>query len=126
VHLPSTGLQAAEIRSWLPKDFLFGISVHSMHEIRRACAQRIDYILLGHLFPTASKQGYGSPLGLDYLRKACSGVETPILGLGGIKPESVRMVLEAGAAGIAGISLFQNSADFKKLRTLFHAAARRA
>jgi thiamine-phosphate diphosphorylase len=121
VHLPSVGLQSPELRSWLPKNFVIGASVHSMREIRRACAQKVDYILLGHLFSTASKEGYGPPLGLRFLQKACAGTTTPILGLGGVKPESVASVLESGAAGVAGIGLFQNSADFNRLKRLIHA-----
>lgn len=116
VHLPSDGLQISKIRPWLPKDFCIGVSVHTMPEIRRACAQNPDYLLLGHVFPTKSKLGYGPPLGLDYLRNVCSGISVPVLGLGGIRPESIGLMLETGAAGIAGISLFQNGADFSRLK----------
>ena len=125
VHLPSAGLQCADVRPWLPKKFCIGVSVHSIHEIRSACAQGVDYILLGHLFPTASKQEFGPPLGLNFLRKACAGTQTPILGLGGIRPESVASVVDAGAAGVAGISLFQKSGDFSRLKKLFDLSARK-
>jgi thiamine monophosphate synthase len=53
---------------------------------------------------------------LKFLQRACSTVSTPILGLGGIRPESIASVLDAGAAGIAAISLFQNSSDLNRLR----------
>ena len=109
VHLPSMGFQISDIRKWLPADLLIGVSVHTMTEIRRACAQRADYLLLGHLFPTESKLGYGSPVGLRRLRKACSSTSVPILGLGGIKPELIESVLDCGAAGVAGIGLFQDA-----------------
>jgi thiamine-phosphate pyrophosphorylase len=126
VHLPSTGLQAPALRSWLPQNFYIGVSVHSTYEIGRACAQGVDYILLGHLFSTESKQGYGPPLGLNFLRKACTSAAAPILGLGGIRPEFVAPVLDSGAAGIAGISLFQKSTEFNRLKKLFHAEPRRS
>ncbi len=116
VHLPSTGMRVSEIRPWLPRNFLIGVSVHTLREIRDACAQGADYVLVGHVFPTSSKKGYGQPLGLKFLRKACSISSIPVLGLGGIRPELVAPVLETGAAGIAGISLFQNGSDFQKLR----------
>jgi thiamine-phosphate pyrophosphorylase len=116
VHLPSTGLQVSEIRPWLPENFCIGVSVHTMPEIRRACAQNADYLLLGHVFPTRSKSGLGPPLGLDYLRNICSTVTLPVFGLGGIRPQSIGSVLEAGAAGIAGISLFQKRVDFSQLK----------
>jgi thiamine-phosphate pyrophosphorylase len=115
VHLPSSGLQVSDIRKWVPRDFLIGVSVHTMSEIHRACAAGADYLLVGHIFPTDSKKAYGAPLGLRQLRKACAGASIPAFGLGGIKPELVESVLDAGAAGIAGISLFQDRALFAQL-----------
>jgi thiamine-phosphate pyrophosphorylase len=109
VHLPSKGLQASDIRKWVRNSFLVGVSVHTIPEIRRACAQGADYLLLGHIFPTESKLGFGPPLGLHRLQKACAAASVPVLGLGGIKPELIRPVLDKGAAGVAGIGLFQDS-----------------
>jgi thiamine-phosphate pyrophosphorylase len=118
VHLPSMGLRISDIRSWIPKDFIVGVSVHSLREIREAEAQNAYYILVGHVFPTKSKEGYGPSLGLDFLTKACRSTSVPIFGLGGMNPERIDPVLKTGAAGIAGISLFQNSAEFAKLRKI--------
>jgi thiamine-phosphate pyrophosphorylase len=109
VHLPSTGLQVSDIRKWVSRDLLIGVSVHTLAEVRRACAQNPDYLLLGHIFPTESKQGYGPPLGLRHLRKACSIAIVPVFGLGGIGPELIQSVLDSGAAGVAGIGLFQDA-----------------
>lgn len=122
VHLPSMGLQAVDIRPWVPKGFCIGTSVHSMREIRRAEAQGVDYILAGHVFPTPSKSGYGEPLGLNFLSKACHSTKTPILGLGGVKAELVASALEAGAAGIAGIRIFQDAGEFSRLKKLARAS----
>jgi thiamine-phosphate pyrophosphorylase len=108
VHLPATGLQISDVRKWVPKNLLIGVSVHTMAEIRFACAQGADYLLMGHIYPTKSKLGYGPPVGLPRLRKACASVSVPILGLGGITPEAIPAVLACGAAGVAGISLFQD------------------
>jgi thiamine-phosphate diphosphorylase len=116
VHLPSTGLRIVDIRSWIPKGFIVGVSVHSLREIRNAEAQNTDYILVGHVFPTKSKEGYGPSLGLDFLRKACRSTSVPIFGLGGMNPERIDLVIKTGAVGIAGISLFQNSKEFARLR----------
>jgi len=109
VHLPSTGLQIKDIRKWTPDDFLIGVSVHTPAEIRSACAQGADYLLLGHIFPTESKAGYGPPLGLRKLKNACRISTVPVLGLGGITPDVIDSVLRTGAAGVAGISLFQKN-----------------
>ncbi len=115
VHLPSMGLKASEMRAWIPKGFLVGVSVHTEHEIADACSQKADYVLLGHVFPTLSKRDYGPCLGLDFLQMACSRAALPVLALGGMRPDMIGPVLEAGAAGVAGISLFQKKSEFDKL-----------
>ncbi len=116
VHLPSVGLKASEIRAWIPKGFFVGVSVHTENEIANACTQKADYVLLGHVFPTELKRDYGPSLGLDFLRKVCSEASLPVLALGGMRPDLIDSVLEAGAAGVAGISLFQKKAEFEKLK----------
>jgi thiamine-phosphate pyrophosphorylase len=115
VHLTSSGLMNSEIRAWIPKNFIVGASVHTTREIRAACAGGIDYILVGHVFPTASKEGMGAALGVDFLRRACLGTSVPILALGGITAERIPAVLQAGVAGIAGISIFQKDDEFARL-----------
>jgi thiamine-phosphate pyrophosphorylase len=107
VHLPSRGLQINDIRPWVPLNFLIGVSVHTLPEVRQACAQGADYLLLGHIFPTESKAGLGKTLGLRGLKSACAVSSVPVLGLGGIKADLITSVLSAGAAGVAGIGLFQ-------------------
>jgi thiamine-phosphate pyrophosphorylase len=113
VHLTSAGLRVSEIIRWLPRKMIIGVSVHSIHEARQAFSAGAHYLLLGHLFPTKSKSALGRPLGLEYLRKLCVAVPIPVFGLGGIRSELVQSVLDAGAVGVAGISMFQKylSAD---------------
>jgi thiamine-phosphate pyrophosphorylase len=118
VHLPASALKISDLRPWLPDSFLIGASTHSSKEAHRAIAAGADYVLLGPIFSTESKAGFGPPLGLDRLRRACLSLQAPIFGLGGIRAESIRLVLEAGAIGIAGISLFQNDTEFAALKKI--------
>jgi thiamine-phosphate pyrophosphorylase len=74
-----------------------------------AAAAGADYVVLGPIFETPSKIAYGPPLGLDVLRATARVAGIPILALGGISLERVRACLEAGAAGIAGIRIFQDA-----------------
>jgi len=108
VHLPSSGLTSADLKPHLPKHFVMGASAHSLHEAQRAAVGGVDYILLGPIFPTPSKLKYGKPLGLSLLRQICEALALPVLGLGGIRPDRIAEVIAAGAAGIAGIRIFQD------------------
>jgi thiamine-phosphate pyrophosphorylase len=59
------------------------------------------------VFPSASKPGYGPAVGLEMLRAAAAAVSIPVLALGGITEDRIADCVAAGAAGVAGISLFQ-------------------
>lgn len=107
VHLGTQSLPAEAVRRIVPADFLVGVSCHSLREAEAAQEAGASYIVFGPIFETASKARYGPPRGLDKLREAAASVSIPVLALGGITVACVRSCLEAGAAGIAGISIFQ-------------------
>jgi thiamine-phosphate pyrophosphorylase len=108
VHLGTQSMPAKDVRACVPPDFLIGVSCHSVQETVDADAAGADYVVLGPIFSTPSKLAYGPPLGLATLHEAASRVKLPILALGGITVERVKACLEAGATGIAGISVFQD------------------
>jgi thiamine-phosphate pyrophosphorylase len=118
VHLPAGGLPAGYIRDWVTKSFLVGASAHSLREARRAVEQGVDYLLLGPVFDTPSKRRYGPPLGLNVLRRVCARMPVPVFALGGIKSETIGPVLQAGACGVAAITLFQAGSAFRDLKKL--------
>ncbi len=109
VHLPAQGLRVEDLRPWVPAGFLIGCSTHNRKEALRARDSGADYILLGPVFATPSKAGLGSPLGLARFAEICGRIDLPVFGLGGITCETAPLVLKSGAAGIAGIRLFQSA-----------------
>ncbi len=118
VHLPSNGLRPGDVRAWVPARFLIGVSTHSFEQARKAEAEGADYIVLGPVFETPSKLQHGLPLGVGVLRRTCRKVRLPVFAIGGINRDTIRSVLDAGAAGVAAIRLFQQSSepDLSRLR----------
>ncbi len=108
VHLGGQSMPVSTVRQLAPRPFVIGVSCHSLAEAIAAESAGADYLLLGPVFETPSKLKYGPPLGLDELRRVNAQVRVPVLALGGITVERVRPCLEAGAAGIAGIRIFQD------------------
>jgi len=104
VHLPGNGLPLERVRAAAGRNFLVGISCHSVAEV--AAAQSADYCLLGPIFDTPEKRRFGAPLGLGNLKSAVALGGPPVLAIGGVNAGNRKACREAGAAGVAGIRLF--------------------
>jgi thiamine-phosphate pyrophosphorylase len=114
VHLGTRSLPVAVARKIAPPGFLIGASCHSLAEAEQAQAGGADYILLGPIFETPSKMAFGPPLGLATLQAVATRVKLPVVALGGITVPRIQHCLEAGAAGIAGIRIFQECGSIER------------
>jgi thiamine-phosphate pyrophosphorylase len=101
VHLPANGLPASRIRPFVK---LVGVSAHTLEAAVSAQREGADFIVFGPIFDTPGKKA----VGLGPLREAVSAVNIPVIAIGGITREQTGEVVAAGAAGIAGIRLFQS------------------
>jgi thiamine-phosphate pyrophosphorylase len=115
VHLGEHSLPAREVtREKLRRgqsEFLVGVSCHSVEAARQAAEDGADYVFFGPVFATPSKAAFGPAQGLERLAEVCSAVRIPALAIGGITAVNAAAALDAGAAGIAGIRLFQEAAS---------------
>ncbi len=115
VHLGTRSSAGDRGSSIAPEGFILGASCHSLDEAQSAEVAGADYILLGPIFVTPSKLQYGAPLGLSKLREVTSKVSIPVFALGGITVDNAADCRANGAAGVAGIRLFQESASMLEL-----------
>ncbi|HKV82188.1 MAG TPA: thiamine phosphate synthase [Candidatus Sulfotelmatobacter sp.] len=117
VHLRSDDLTPQEVRAIWEKCGasaparlstqapLIGVSCHSPREVKQAEDNGATFAIFGPVFEKKDVAN-ARPAGLAQLREACK-VKTPVLALGGVTVENAKFCLEAGAAGIAAIRLFQ-------------------
>ena len=115
VHLGERALPREAVAAWRRgagrTEFRIGASCHSLEAALAAEQRGADYIFFGPVFATPAKTKFGAPQGIDRLREVCRAVQIPVLAIGGITIENANSCVAAGAAGIAAIRLFQESAD---------------
>lgn len=104
VHLKSNSVSVARLRAIVPAGFLISIACHSLADA--IDAQGADFALVSPVFPPLSKADLRPALGLDALREICRRSPVPVLALGGVTKANAELCVQAGAAGVAGISLF--------------------
>lgn len=111
VHLRSNSLPVSVARQMLGAQRLLGISVHSVEEAVHGESEGADYIVLGPIYETPTKQMFGPPLGIRTLEKACGLIRIPIFGIGGVTVARAREMRHAGAFGAAVITAILGASD---------------
>ncbi len=111
IHLGQADFSPADARPFLAKGKLIGVSTHSLKEALKAEADGADYITFGPVCHTPSKVAYGPPIGFGELKKAADAVKIPVFAIGGIKKDTIKYALSAGAKGVAVISAILDGTD---------------
>ena len=115
MHLTTRSLAVEVVRAAFGPHMLVGVSTHTLEEAKMADEGGADFMVFGPVFHTASKKDYGEPVGVEALHQIATRVTIPVLALGGIKLSNFREALDAGAAGVAGISMFTETQDLGSL-----------
>ncbi len=114
VHLGQEDMPPDIARRLLGKQLIVGVSATNLQEAVEAEQQGADYLGVGPIFATPSKDDAAEPMGLEGLAEIRRKVKIPIVAIGGITPENVRQVITAGADGVAVISAIARAPDMKK------------
>ena len=116
VHLGQDDLSPAMARQVLGGDAIVGYSTHTLEQVRAASRLPVDYIAVGPVFGTTSKDTRFGAVGTALVREARAllsdaGLDTPIVAIGGITLERAASVLDAGATSVAVISDLLSTGD---------------
>lgn len=104
VHLGQDDLPVEAARRLLGKDVIIGLSTHNLGQAQHAASLPIDYLAIGPVFPTGTKESSNAPVGLVGLtevRHAVSGI--PLVAIGGLNASNRDQVIAAGADAVAMI-----------------------
>jgi len=104
VHVGQEDLSPAGTRRVIGPDRILGVSTHNPEQLQQADASAADYLAIGPVFGTSSKENPDPVVGLDGVRRARSLTKKPLVAIGGITRENARRVIEAGADSVAVIS----------------------
>jgi thiamine-phosphate pyrophosphorylase len=113
VHLGQDDLDPSVARRLLGERFIIGYSTHTVAQAVEAARLPIDYIALGPIFPTRTKENPDPTVGLEALRRVRDQIDPSIalVAIGGITRDTARAALDAGADSVALISALLAAPD---------------
>lgn len=118
VHLGQDDLDVQSARDILGDNAIVGISTHAPEQALKAVADGADYIGVGPVFATPTKQGT-VPVGLDYVKWVSKNIEIPAFAIGGIDLENCGQVFDAGLKKIAVVRALINANSPQKAAESF-------
>lgn len=118
VHLGQDDIPISEARTLLPNKII-GVSTHSPTQAQKAIQDGADYIGVGPIFQTNTKENVCDPVGLEYLEYAIKNVSIPFVAIGGIKEHNLNQIVTRGAKRIALVTEITGADNIKqKIKSL--------
>ncbi len=103
VHVGHEDLAPEDVRNVLGGGPVIGVSTHNERQVTEADAGSADYVAIGPVFATATKENTEPVVGLEGVRRARALTRKPLVAIGGITRENARSVMDAGADSVAVI-----------------------
>ena len=104
VHVGQEDMSPAEVRALLGPEILVGVSTHGDAQLRAAADGPADYVAIGPVYATSSKENPSPVVGLEGVRAARALTAKPLVAIGGITRMNCAAVVDAGADSVAVIS----------------------
>jgi len=113
VHVGQEDLPVRAVRRLVGPDAAIGLSTHAPEEARAAVAAGADYIGVGPIFATRTKEDVCAPVGFEYLDFVAGQIDLPFVAIGGIKAHNIAEVAAHGARTIALVTEIVGAADIR-------------
>ena len=110
VHLGQQDMSALEARNIIGDEKIIGVSTHNVIQARQAQKDGADYIAIGPIYPTSTKDHEPS-VGIEIIREISGAVSIPFIAIGAITLDNLDVVLKAGASRIAVCSAIMGTED---------------
>jgi len=104
VHVGQEDLSPESVRKIIGPDRWLGVSTHNPEQLREADLTSADYLAIGPVFATSSKEKPDPVIGLEGVRRARALTRKPLVAIGGITRANAASVIDAGADSVAVIS----------------------
>jgi thiamine-phosphate pyrophosphorylase len=116
VHIGQDDMAAADARLLLGRSAIIGLSIKTVAQAQAAPLEHLNYVAIGGVYATTSKDDTSTPIGLDGLRAIAAVIRArapamPICAIAGINGSNAADVIAAGADGVAVISALSLAAD---------------
>ena len=103
IHVGQSDMEALDVRKALGNDVILGVSAQTVEQAKKAEAHGADYLGVGAVFPTGSKDD-AEDGSYETLKAICEAVSIPVIAIGGITQDNVKDLAGSGIVGIAVIS----------------------
>ena len=103
VHVGQSDMEAGDVRKKLGPDKIIGVSAQTVEQALRAQEHGADYLGVGAVFPTGSKED-ATEVSHETLKAICDAVDIPVIAIGGINSGNVSELRGTGICGVAVIS----------------------
>lgn len=104
VHIGQDDLPIREVRKLVGEEMIIGLSTHSPQQAQKALKDGADYIGVGPIYETHTKDNVCAPVGVEYLEYVVNNIDLPYTAIGGIKIHNMNELLERGAKTICMVS----------------------
>lgn len=108
IHIGQDDLPLTVVKQMVPEDMIVGVSVSTLEEAHEAEQNGADYIGVGSVFPTKTKQD-ATLMAIGDLEEICRSVSIPAVAIGGITADNISALSDSGLSGTAVVSAIMNA-----------------